>query len=308
MVYPHYSRKLLITADDYGIGPNTSRGILDLAEAGAISATVLLVNSPYAEVAVRDWRTSQVPLVMGWHPCLTLDRPVLDPELVPSLVNAAGQFHSLNRFLIQLFRGEIKPQEIRIELKAQLEKFKDLTGRDPALVNAHHHIHIFPIVGNALRFVLKEIRPKPYIRCIREPWSSLFLLSGSRGKRLFLNYWGRAEAIRQEQEGFRGNQWLAGINDTRRTEDASFFSRWLRSMPGSFVELTCHPGLLDPSLEGRDGSWTDGKIFRRADEYHWLLSSQFRDTIQECNFSWSETDDFYDEELIVEPVLNTITA
>ena len=49
-------RYLIVTADDYGIGPATSQGILELAAAGRVSAAVLMINSPYAEAAVRAWR------------------------------------------------------------------------------------------------------------------------------------------------------------------------------------------------------------------------------------------------------------
>src|SRR5262249_60479832 len=78
-------RYLIVAADDFGIGPATSQGILDLAVLGRVTATVLLVNSPYAEPAVRAWRQAGQPVELGWHPCLTLDRPVLPPEIVPSL-------------------------------------------------------------------------------------------------------------------------------------------------------------------------------------------------------------------------------
>jgi len=50
------TRFLVVIADDYGIGPETSRGILELAVRNLITGTVLLVNSPYAEEAVRAVR------------------------------------------------------------------------------------------------------------------------------------------------------------------------------------------------------------------------------------------------------------
>ena len=46
-------RSLVVVADDLGIGPATSHGILHLAALGKVTATVLLVNSPHAEAAVR---------------------------------------------------------------------------------------------------------------------------------------------------------------------------------------------------------------------------------------------------------------
>ena len=78
------ARSLVIMADDFGIGPETSRGILDLAVEGRVTATVLLVNSPHAESAVAAWDRAGRPVELGWHPCLTLDTPILPPTAVRS--------------------------------------------------------------------------------------------------------------------------------------------------------------------------------------------------------------------------------
>src|SRR4051812_28173019 len=106
------TRSLLVIADDFGIGPETSRGILDLGKQGRVTGTVLLVNSPYAEQAVQAWHAAGCPLEVGWHPALTLDRPLLPPEHVPSLVDKNGVFHPLGRFLAHLFFGQINAQEV----------------------------------------------------------------------------------------------------------------------------------------------------------------------------------------------------
>jgi predicted glycoside hydrolase/deacetylase ChbG (UPF0249 family) len=63
-------RYLIINADDFGVGDATSQGILDLAAGGYISSSVLLVNSPFAESAVRMWRAQGQRLELGWHPVL----------------------------------------------------------------------------------------------------------------------------------------------------------------------------------------------------------------------------------------------
>ena len=99
------TRLLVVVADDYGIGPETSRGILELAAQGVVGAAVLLVNSPYAGEAVRAWRQSGVPLELGWHPCLTLDQPAAGPRRVPSLVGPDGCLWPLPRFLARLALG-----------------------------------------------------------------------------------------------------------------------------------------------------------------------------------------------------------
>src|SRR4051812_37435810 len=134
-------RRLIVTADDFGVGPATSRGILDLSAAGVVTSAVMLVNSPHAEVGAKRWEQTGKRLELGWHPCLTMDAPVLPPDLVPTLVNERGRFHPLGAFLKRLLRGRVNAAEIEHELAAQLKRFTELTGRPPANVNGHHHIH-----------------------------------------------------------------------------------------------------------------------------------------------------------------------
>ena len=142
-------RLLLVTADDFGVGPQTTCGILDLARRGVITSAVLLVNSPYAAEAVRQWQAAGRPLELGWHPCLTLDSPILPPDHVPSLIGCDGRFVSLGALLMRLLAGRIKTTEVEAELDAQLERFVELVGQLPTNVNAHHHVHVFSAVGEA---------------------------------------------------------------------------------------------------------------------------------------------------------------
>src|ERR1700722_1017596 len=127
------TRPLFVIADDFGIGPQTSRGILDLAARGLVTGTVLLVNSPHAPRAVAEWRGAGEPLDLGWHPCLTLDSPVSPPGDVASLVSFDGKFWGLGDFLRRLFTGRIRRQDLRRELLAQYRLFVELIGRPPAL-------------------------------------------------------------------------------------------------------------------------------------------------------------------------------
>src|SRR5262249_6486403 len=100
-------RYLIVVADDFGIGPETTRGILEMAGKGLVTGSVLLANSPYAEQAVKAWRQACEPMEIGWSPCLTLDGPILPPAKVPSLVDSKGTFWTLGRFLKRLFFGRI---------------------------------------------------------------------------------------------------------------------------------------------------------------------------------------------------------
>jgi predicted glycoside hydrolase/deacetylase ChbG (UPF0249 family) len=277
-------RYLLVTADDYGIGPATSQGILELAARGVVTSSVLLVTSPYAEKAVQAWRQAGKPLELGWHPCLTLDRPLSAPNQVSSLLDSDGCFWSLGGFLRRLWTGRIRPEDIELELRAQYGRFRDLLGQAPTVVNFHHHVQIFPPVGAILQRILAERPPLPYLRRIREPWQSLLRVPGARGKRAFLSFLGRRDARNQEQAGFQGNDWLAGVTDPPCVVEPRFLVRWLSRMPGRVVELTCHPGHRDPSLIGRDCVGDDAQFQRRSHELNLLQQASFREAYLKAGF------------------------
>ncbi len=278
------NRLLLITADDYGIGPETSRAIRELGALGALTSTVLLVNSPHAESDVDLWQRSGRPVEMGWHPCLTMDRPVLPAEQVPSLVNAQGQFHSLAGFLTRLFLGRVRSREILAELLAQWQRFVALVGQPPLNINGHKHIHIFPLVRTALLEVLARQASVPYVRRLREPLRTLWSVRGARIKRLGLSTLGRWSAWRQRSHGLPANDWLIGITDPPWVANPAFFSDWLRTIPGDVVELMVHPGYRDETLLGRDCSEEGGHLECRVDELHLLQQPAFREACRLARF------------------------
>src|SRR5581483_2705610 len=279
-----HQRWLVVVADDFGIGPATSAGILDLAGKGAVTASVLLVNSPHADDAVRHWRRAAAPMELGWHANLTLDRPTAPPQRVTSLLQADGTFWPLAAFVKRLFLGRIRPAEIEIELEAQLRRFCDLVGGPPPLINAHQHVNLFAPVGYILLDLLQRRRLTPYLRRVREPWTTLRKIPGARGKRAFLSSLGRPLARKQNQLGFPGNDWLAGISNPAQAQHAGFFGRWLRHTPGKVVELMCHPGEYDTTLLGRDGTAHDGLVQRRVDELKLLREPSFIENARAAGF------------------------
>lgn len=274
------NRLLLITADDFGIGPETTRGILDAARWGVISSSVVLVNSPHVVDAVQEWKAAGCPVELGWHPCLTLDAPILPPNRVPSLVGPDGRFHSLGRFLRRVALGRIIAAEVEAEFRAQLERFLELVGSPPANVNAHHHIHVFKVVIDALIHVLSARKPKPYVRRVVESFNTLRGIPGARVKRTFLTTCGRSAAYRQVANGFAGNQTLLGVTDPQHVSDSDFFIRWLSTSRGDLVELACHPGYPDPTLANRDSD----PLQRRPHELQRLLAPEFLLAVRNAGF------------------------
>jgi predicted glycoside hydrolase/deacetylase ChbG (UPF0249 family) len=277
-------RKLLVIADDIGIGPNTTAGILQLAGQGIVTGSALLVNSPYAADAIRKWRQLGATLDLGWHPNLTLDSPLAPALEVPSLVRPDGTFWPLGAFLKRWLLGLLNSKEIELELRLQLRRFRELVGHAPVFVNTHQHVALFSPIGEILLRILSELPMRPYVRRVREPWPVLRKLPGARVKRAFLGWLGRRLSRIQEAHGFPGNDWMAGIAKPECALDPDFFVNWLTSMPGDVVELMCHPGRLDGTLVGRDCTNDDGLMEQRVNEMRWLRDPSFLQAADDAGF------------------------
>jgi hypothetical protein len=270
-------RPLTIVADDYGIGRETSRGILDLATEGRITATVLIVNAPDAERAVREWLAVDPPADLGWHPNLTLDRPLSPPRRVPSLVRPDGSFWPLRDFLKRTCLGQIRFEDVRAEWQAQYRRFIELAGRPLALVNSHQHVALFPPCDAALLDVLRAEHAHPYMRRVVEPGPALARVPGARIKRTALSVLGRRAARRAATRGLPGCDWLAGVTDPHCLADDRFWLRWLGRLANrGSVEVCCHPGHHDSTLVGRDCDNGDG-LLRRPREFSLLRSPMFNE-------------------------------
>ena len=137
--------------------------------------------------------------------------------------------------------------------------------------------------------MLRDAGAAPFVRRVVEPAAALRRVPGARLKRLLLTTFGRRAARRQAAAGFPGADCVLGITDPPFVHRPDFFARWLAAAaarPGNdLVELTCHPGYLDATIEGRDGSFTDGQLHRRQRELDHLRDPRFLDAVRAAGFA-----------------------
>jgi hypothetical protein len=124
-------RRLIVNADDFGLSPGVSSGILASHDHGIVTSTTVLVNRVISAELLDRLRASD--LGIGLHVNLTLGEPITQ---APSLVDGAG------RFLRDARRAAARaiPREIEIEVRAQLDRFEKLFGRRPSHLDTHHHV------------------------------------------------------------------------------------------------------------------------------------------------------------------------
>ena len=82
-------RRLIVTADDFGLTHGISEAIVLAYRRGIVTTTSLMVNGPAFESAVALAR-QQPDLNLGLHLNLTQGRSICDPAVIPSLAGSNG--------------------------------------------------------------------------------------------------------------------------------------------------------------------------------------------------------------------------
>lgn len=150
--------KLLVQSDDYGFTRGITLGILDAVERGIVTCTGLFVNMPesaYAASRIQDYPETcfgiDFNIVSG--PC------VADPKQIPHLVDSDGIFiRSTVKYADPNFgQAELWPyEEVLVEIRAQLQRYRDLTGRNPEYLHGHSISRVSPAYIKAIEALSVE--------------------------------------------------------------------------------------------------------------------------------------------------------
>jgi predicted glycoside hydrolase/deacetylase ChbG (UPF0249 family) len=261
------TRPVVLCADDYALSEGVSRGILELARQGRISATSAMTNMPLwpahapalAEIADR--------IAAGLHLNLTTGFPLgAMPNLAPD-----GRLPPLESLIRQALTGGLPIREIEAEIERQLDAFGRSFGTGPAFVDGHQHVHGLPGIRTALLAVLgkRGLAGRLWLRDPSDRVSSI-LRRGLARKALavtMLTAGFRAAAVRagfETNEGFSGFSPLAADTAARQVFDRAFRALGPRPV------VMCHPGYVDETLRDLDPA-----VESRLSERAYLASESF---------------------------------
>ena len=159
---------LIINADDFGFSSSVNVAIIKAHEEGILTSTSLMVSGDAAQEAIALAK-NHPHLAVGLHLVLVCGKSVLSPSQIPHLVDSQGNFSNnptqagLNYQFNQATRAEL-----RLEIYAQLEKFRD-SGLNLSHVDGHLHLHVHPVILN----ILTELAAEFKIKFIRLPSEEL---------------------------------------------------------------------------------------------------------------------------------------
>lgn len=258
---------VIVGADDLGLSPGVTQGILEAHRDGVVRSTSLLVTFPASEEGAALGR-SERGLEVGLHIDLVGGRPASDISRVRSLVDRDGRFHRLPQFTAHLFSGRIRLAEVATEVRAQMARARQW-GIEPRAWDSHRHTHLMPPVSRVVAMVAREEGVR-YLRRARPP-----RLAATTKAQLL-----RAASIFAAplHRGLPGNNWFVDLTALPRRPDPATVALFA-AYPG-LGEIAGHPGRPDDELHATGDSLT----LRRFDDLALLtdplLRSALGDTIR----------------------------
>ncbi|MGF3025478.1 ChbG/HpnK family deacetylase [Methylobacterium aquaticum] len=240
-------RPVVLCADDYGLSPGVSRGILALARRQRISATGSMTNIPAFREAAPALREMRGTVGLGLHLTLTAGPPLGPlPRLAPT-----GRLPPLGRLLRLALSGRLPAAEVRPEIERQLDAFAAATGQLPDFVDGHQHVHVLPGVRSAL---LAALQARGWRGWLRDPGDRVSAIRARphAGKASVVAALGLGFGPAARRAGFATNRGFSGFSDfSDGTGFAGAFERGFRAL-GPAPVVMCHPGEVDDGLRALD--------------------------------------------------------
>lgn len=158
--------RLILNADDFGASHAHNSAVIDAFRAGSLTSASLMMGQSGTEEAIALAR-AHPGLRIGLHLALSDAMPVMEPQMIPALVNDRGRFYPTES---ALFKASVTPKgrrQLRAEIAAQFSAFA-ASGLPFDHVNTHRHSHQIPTVA---MMVFAEAR-RWNVTTSRIPWNA----------------------------------------------------------------------------------------------------------------------------------------
>jgi len=273
-----HRRFIIINGDDFGFSSGVNRAIIKAHEQGVLTSTSLMVTGQAFEEAV-GLAKAHPHLAVGLHLVLAKGKAVLPPSQIPHLVDEKGNFSNApSRAGLHYQLNAEARQELRLEIRAQLEKFCE-TGLRLSHVDGHLHLHSHPVVMSALVELADEFK----IEVIRLPSEELRLTlnldrSDLQSKLLWSFVFGRLRRYGErllKSKGIGFVDRVYGLLQTGRMTE-TYLVGLIPQIRANLVEIYSHPAIAILGEPKPDGL--------AAEEFEALLSDRVRETLVKSDF------------------------
>ncbi len=246
---------LIVTADDLGLTKSINEGIAKACREGIVtSVSVIPTGEAFADAlkVIKDLGLKGI----GAHLALTETKPLLKSSKF--YINHYPLFKDI------IFK-KIDLEEIRKELKAQLELLKD-SGANITHINSHEHMHMIPEILEILISLAKEFNI-PALRYPRGDRPVRPFKIRDLYKKSVLSYFSGRNAGAFNSCGLLYTDHFFGVLDAGRL-DIDKVKTIIENLKEGVTELVTHPGFLSPEVLDRYSWHTGGEaeLFALTDD------------------------------------------
>jgi hopanoid biosynthesis associated protein HpnK len=235
-------RGLIVTADDFGAAPEVNEAVEIAYRTGVLNAASLMVGAPAVGDAVARAKANP-GLRVGLHVVLVDGKPVLPPQMVPTLIDDRGYFRSdMFGAALAMFTRPDTRRQLEAEIAAQFEAYAR-TGLPLDHVNAHKHFHLHPTISG----LILKIGRRHDLRSVRlpiEPQGTLARVEpqASYRKEIVIDLWAGLSRSRFRRHGILapdhvfGLRWSGAMTTPR-------LAGLIRNLPSGLTEIYLHPAV-----------------------------------------------------------------
>lgn len=274
-------RSMVLCADDFGMSQGVCDAVEDLLKNRRLSAVSAMTGFP-------EWRQRAAGLRavaeaagadVGLHLTLTDHAPLAPlPRLAPG-----GVLPGLGALLRAAQLRRLDAADVTAEIRAQLDAFENAFGQAPAFVDGHQHVHVFPVVREAL---IAEMRTRygtsAWMRSTVEPIAAVVRRGVTPFKSVVLALLGARHARLADAAGIARNHGFRGAYDLGISVPyRDLFQKFLNDA-GTYPAhplIFCHPGRDDAELRARSTL-----AAARAAEYAYFASAAFAEDCAQAGY------------------------
>ena len=271
-------RRLIVTADDFGMAPEVNEAVEAAHRDGVLTGASLLITGAAAPAAVALAKRTPT-LEVGLHLAMVAAPPAADPADIPDLLAADGSGLG-QRPIVTGARAAMSRRvraQVRRELVAQFEAFRR-AGLRPSHVDGHWHGHQHPDI---VRLIV-ELAPEYGVRTVRWPREPVLASARAARGEVFVGRAIdaalhapilRAMRARLRRAGIATNDWFYGKTDGGRLT-ADRLGRIVSRLSPGVSEIGLHP-----ASRRWTGPHAPPADWRMTEELEALTSPALRDTI-----------------------------
>ena len=227
-------KKLIINADDFGLDEDTVEWTIKGFELGKLTSATIMAGMPETTRAV-EYAKAHPQFSFGVHLCLVDEKPMCKPEDIRSMIDPkTGKLWATRQFIIRNFLGLIKVEDIKREMRTQVESLLAM-GLEISHVDGHGHNHRLPQAIKALKALQKE--GLSGFDKVRRCQDVFFGKPGLLARLINKPMQKRLDGVFKMTDHF--------LMTAGHTADLKWFTKSLAMLPEGTTEIGVHPGITE---------------------------------------------------------------